>query len=62
MTADSGMRAKQVRRITKKEAGLLLAIIAAEIRLTLDETDADCPWWADDIDVIAAALHPSGGS
>ena len=47
--------------MTKKEAGLLLAIIAAEIRLTLDETDEDCPSWADDLDVIARALHPSGG-
>ncbi len=54
-------RVRTVRRMTKREAGLRLAIIAAEIRLTLDEEDADCPTWADDIDVISAVLNPGGG-
>jgi hypothetical protein len=47
-------------RMTKKEAGIRLAIIAAEIRLTLDERDQDCPSWADDLDRIAGWLHPGG--
>lgn len=47
--------------MTKKEAGIRLAIIAAEIRLTLDEQDADAPSWPDDLDRIAGWLHPGGG-
>lgn len=46
--------------ITKKEAAERLAIIAAEIRLALDEGDEDCPSWADDLLTVADALHPSG--
>ncbi len=48
------------RRITKKQASLLLAVIAAEIRLTLDEDDPDCPDWPDAIDAIAMALYAGG--
>lgn len=46
--------------ITKKEAALRLAIIAAEIRLALDEGDEDCPSWADDLIAVADALNPDG--
>lgn len=46
--------------MSKKEAAQRLAIIAAEIRLALDETDPDCPSWADDLIAVADALDPSG--
>jgi hypothetical protein len=49
------------RSMTKKEAAIRLAIIAGEIRLTLDESDDDCPTWADDLDAIAVALRPLRG-
>ena len=49
-------------RMTKKEAGIRLAIIAGEIRLTLDESDNDVPSWPEDLDRIAAWLHPGGGA
>jgi hypothetical protein len=45
------------RRITKYETALRIGIIAAEIRLELDENDEDCPSWADDLDAICAALE-----
>lgn len=46
--------------ITKKEAAQRLAIIAAEIRLALDEDDEDCPSWPDDLLTVADALNPDG--
>jgi len=48
--------------LTKKEAADQLAVIAAEIRLALDENDEDCPTWADQLVAIADALDPSGFS
>ena len=36
--------------MTKKEAADQLVVIAAEIRLALDEGDEDCPTWADQLD------------
>ncbi len=44
--------------ITKKDAALRIAVVAAEIRLTIDESDEDAPSWADHLDLIAEALHP----
>lgn len=49
-------------RMTKREAGVRLAIIAGEILLTLDESDDDVPSWAEDLSRIAEALNPGGGA
>lgn len=46
--------------LSKKEAAERLAVIAAEIRLALDEDDDDCPSWADDLVTVADALNPDG--
>jgi len=46
--------------ISKKEAARQLAIIAAEIRLAVDENDEDSPTWADQIVAVADSLDPSG--
>jgi hypothetical protein len=46
--------------MTKKEASLRLQVIAAEIRLQLDEDDEDCPSWPDDLVTIALALYGGG--
>ena len=53
------MRGEQGARsmtITKKEAADRIVVIAAEIRLVLDESDEDCPSWADDLVSIADEL------
>ncbi len=44
-------------RMTKREAGIRLVIIAGEILLTLDD-DEDAPSWPDDLIAIADALGP----
>jgi hypothetical protein len=46
--------------MTRKEAADQLAILVAEMRLALDESDPDCPTWPDQLLVIADALDPSG--
>lgn len=40
------------------DAALRIAVVAAEIRLVVDERDEDAPSWADHLDLIAEALHP----
>lgn len=45
------------RGLSKKEAAIQLAIIAAEMRLAF-QGEEDAPTWADQIDLIADDLDP----